>query len=96
MWSACFPNRLENSRDDMRLRADILEREVVELQHRNEDLTSLAQEAQTLKDEMDILRCAALSSHLPLPFLPPVNCIYFHPHLTLAPAYQLVPVYHID
>ncbi|XP_041940728.1 protein Hook homolog 2-like isoform X2 [Alosa sapidissima] len=48
--------RLENSRDDMRVRADILEREVVELQHRNEDLTSLAQEAQTLKDEMDILR----------------------------------------
>ena len=50
------PNRLENSRDDMRVRSDILEREVVELQHRNEDLTSLAQEAQTLKDEMDILR----------------------------------------
>ncbi|XP_042563143.1 protein Hook homolog 2-like isoform X2 [Clupea harengus] len=48
--------RLENSRDDMRVRSDILEREVVELQHRNEDLTSLAQEAQTLKDEMDILR----------------------------------------
>ncbi|XP_063048510.1 protein Hook homolog 2-like [Engraulis encrasicolus] len=48
--------RLENSRDDMRVRADILEREVLELQHRNEDLTSLAQEAQTLKDEMDILR----------------------------------------
>ena len=40
----------------MRVRSDILEREVVELQHRNEDLTSLAQEAQTLKDEMDILR----------------------------------------
>ncbi|XP_062387902.1 protein Hook homolog 2-like [Sardina pilchardus] len=48
--------RLDNSRDDMRVRAEILEREVFELQHRNEDLTSLAQEAQTLKDEMDILR----------------------------------------
>ncbi|KAM9843785.1 protein Hook homolog 2 [Aulostomus maculatus] len=48
--------RLENSRDDMRVRGEILEREVIELQHRNEELTSLAQEAQTLKDEMDILR----------------------------------------
>uniref|UniRef100_UPI003AAFEF02 protein Hook homolog 2 isoform X4 n=1 Tax=Centroberyx gerrardi TaxID=166262 RepID=UPI003AAFEF02 len=48
--------RLENSRDDMRVRGEILEREVVDLQQRNEELTSLAQEAQTLKDEMDILR----------------------------------------
>lgn len=48
--------RLENSRDDMRVRGEILEREVTELQHRNEELTSLAQEAQALKDEMDILR----------------------------------------
>lgn len=48
--------RLENSRDDMRVRGEILERELTELQQRNEDLTSLAQEAQALKDEMDILR----------------------------------------
>ncbi|XP_041860826.1 protein Hook homolog 2-like [Melanotaenia boesemani] len=48
--------RVESSRDDMRVRAEILEREVSDLQHRNEDLTSLAQEAQALKDEMDILR----------------------------------------
>uniref|UniRef100_A0A3B4EW58 Hook microtubule tethering protein 2 n=1 Tax=Pundamilia nyererei TaxID=303518 RepID=A0A3B4EW58_9CICH len=48
--------RLENGRDDMHVRAEILEREVAELQLRNEDLTSLAQEAQALKDEMDILR----------------------------------------
>ncbi|XP_061604703.1 protein Hook homolog 2-like isoform X2 [Phyllopteryx taeniolatus] len=48
--------RLENSRDDMRLRADMLERELANVQQRNEDLTSLAQEAQALKDEMDILR----------------------------------------
>nr|XP_033935475.1 protein Hook homolog 2-like [Pseudochaenichthys georgianus] len=48
--------RLENSRDDVRVRSEVLEREVVELQQRNEDLTSLAQEAQSLKDEMDILR----------------------------------------
>ncbi|XP_061556293.1 protein Hook homolog 2 [Phycodurus eques] len=48
--------RLENSRDDMHLRADMLERELANVQQRNEDLTSLAQEAQALKDEMDILR----------------------------------------
>ncbi|KAM9346534.1 protein Hook homolog 2 [Symphorus nematophorus] len=48
--------RLENSRDDMRVRGEILEREVTELQQRNEELTSLAQEAQAFKDEMDILR----------------------------------------
>ncbi|KAM6905032.1 protein Hook homolog 2 [Xenentodon cancila] len=48
--------RLENSRDDMRVRAEILEREAADLQQRNEELTSLAQEAQALKDEMDILR----------------------------------------
>uniref|UniRef100_A0A673BKY2 Hook microtubule-tethering protein 2 n=1 Tax=Sphaeramia orbicularis TaxID=375764 RepID=A0A673BKY2_9TELE len=48
--------RLENSRDDMRVHGEILEREVVELQQRNEELMSLAQEAQALKDEMDILR----------------------------------------
>ncbi|KAJ7992726.1 hypothetical protein DPEC_G00281660 [Dallia pectoralis] len=48
--------RLESSRDDMHVRAEVLEREVTELTHRNEELTSLAEEAQTLKDEMDILR----------------------------------------
>lgn len=50
----CF--RLESSRDDQRVRAEVLEREVTDLQLRNEELTSLAQEAQSLKDEMDILR----------------------------------------
>lgn len=48
--------RLENSRDDLHVRGEILEREVTDLQLRNEELTSLAQEAQALKDEMDILR----------------------------------------
>ncbi|XP_061893145.1 protein Hook homolog 2-like [Entelurus aequoreus] len=48
--------RLENSRDDICVRAEMLEREVSDLQQRNEYLTSLAQEAQSLKDEMDILR----------------------------------------
>ncbi|KAF5906019.1 protein Hook 2-like isoform X2 [Clarias magur] len=48
--------RLENSRDDLRVRGEALERDMSDLQHRNEELTSLAQEAQSLKDEMDILR----------------------------------------
>lgn len=53
----CHVNlRLENSRDDMRVRGEILEREMADLHQRNEELTSLAQEAQALKDEMDILR----------------------------------------
>ncbi|KAM4535306.1 protein Hook homolog 2 isoform 2-T2 [Fundulus diaphanus] len=48
--------RLENSRDDLSVRAETLEREVADLLQRNEELTSLAHEAQALKDEMDILR----------------------------------------
>ncbi|XP_041910124.1 protein Hook homolog 2 isoform X3 [Arvicola amphibius] len=48
--------RLESSREDERLRCLELEREVTELQQRNQVLTSLSQEAQVLKDEMDELR----------------------------------------
>ncbi|XP_043835605.1 protein Hook homolog 2 isoform X8 [Dromiciops gliroides] len=48
--------RLESLKEDERLRCVELEREVAELQQRNQALTSLAQEAQTLKDEMDELR----------------------------------------
>ncbi|XP_029014395.1 protein Hook homolog 2 isoform X2 [Betta splendens] len=48
--------RLDTSRDDLRVRGEILEREVSNLQQRNDELTSLAQEAQNLKDEMDVLR----------------------------------------
>lgn len=48
--------RLESGREDDRLRCAELERENTELQQRNQALTSLAQEAQALKDEMDELR----------------------------------------
>nr|XP_020742775.1 protein Hook homolog 2 isoform X4 [Odocoileus virginianus texanus] len=48
--------RLESGREDERMRCLELEREVAELQQRNQALTSLAQEAQALKDEMDELR----------------------------------------
>uniref|UniRef100_A0A452TJL5 Hook microtubule tethering protein 2 n=1 Tax=Ursus maritimus TaxID=29073 RepID=A0A452TJL5_URSMA len=47
---------LETGREDERLHCAELEREVSELQQRNQALTSLAQEAQALKDEMDELR----------------------------------------
>ncbi|XP_032624043.1 protein Hook homolog 2 [Chelonoidis abingdonii] len=48
--------RLESGKEDFRTRCEGLEREVQELQHRNEELSSLAEEAQALKDEMDVLR----------------------------------------
>ncbi|CAK6445446.1 unnamed protein product [Pipistrellus nathusii] len=48
--------RLESCREEDQLRRVELEREVTELQQRNQALTSLAQEAQALKDEMDELR----------------------------------------
>ncbi|KAG8454885.1 hypothetical protein GDO86_001201 [Hymenochirus boettgeri] len=48
--------RLEASKDDYRIRCEELEKEIVELRQQNEDLTTLADEAQSLKDEMDVLR----------------------------------------
>ncbi|MBN3295524.1 protein Hook homolog 3 isoform X2 [Amia ocellicauda] len=48
--------RLEASKDDFRIRCEELEKEIVDLRGQNEELTSLADEAQSLKDEMDVLR----------------------------------------
>ncbi|CAN0221998.1 protein Hook homolog 3-like [Lethenteron reissneri] len=48
--------RLEGSRDEFRLRCEELERHVSVLEQKNQQLTSLAEEAQALKDEMDVLR----------------------------------------
>ncbi|XP_072255593.1 protein Hook homolog 2 [Pyxicephalus adspersus] len=48
--------RLESARDDYRQRCQELDREVQDLQQRNQDLTGLAHEAQSLRDEMDVLR----------------------------------------
>ncbi|XP_049644376.1 protein Hook homolog 2 [Suncus etruscus] len=48
--------RLESSREDDQARCAALQREVAELQQRNQALTSLAHEAQALQDEMDELR----------------------------------------
>lgn len=56
MFLPPHPLRLESGREDDHLHCAKLEREVTELQQRNQALTSLAQEAQALKDEMDELR----------------------------------------
>uniref|UniRef100_A0A8C1RCD3 Hook microtubule tethering protein 3 n=1 Tax=Cyprinus carpio TaxID=7962 RepID=A0A8C1RCD3_CYPCA len=48
--------RLEAAKDDYRIRCEELEKELMEVRGQNEELTSLAEEAQSLKDEMDVLR----------------------------------------
>ncbi|XP_016404251.1 protein Hook homolog 1 [Sinocyclocheilus rhinocerous] len=48
--------RLETAKDDYRIHCEELEKQLVELQHRNDELTSLAEESRSLKDELDILR----------------------------------------
>jgi len=48
--------RLEAAKDDYRIRCEELVKELVEARSQNEELTSLADEAQSLKDEMDVLR----------------------------------------
>uniref|UniRef100_A0A671PK27 Protein Hook homolog 1 n=1 Tax=Sinocyclocheilus anshuiensis TaxID=1608454 RepID=A0A671PK27_9TELE len=53
--------RLEAAKDDYRIHCEELEKQLVELQHRNDELTSLAEESRSLKDELDILRCVSCS-----------------------------------
>ncbi|XP_014473852.1 PREDICTED: protein Hook homolog 3 [Dinoponera quadriceps] len=48
--------KVETSRDDFRLKVELLEKEVLELQSRQEDLQKAADEANHLKDEVDALR----------------------------------------
>ncbi|XP_072420387.1 protein Hook homolog 2 isoform X1 [Chiloscyllium punctatum] len=48
--------RLEGMKDDFRIRCEEMEKEMYDLQRRNDELTSLAEESQSLKDEMDVLR----------------------------------------
>lgn len=55
--SSCFwSGRLEAAKDDYRVHCEDLEKQLIELQHRNNELTSLAEESRALKDENDILR----------------------------------------
>ncbi len=53
----CVITRLEAAKDDYRIHCEELEKQLVELQHRNDELTSMAEESRSLKDELDILRC---------------------------------------
>uniref|UniRef100_A0A7N8YHW0 Protein Hook homolog 3 n=1 Tax=Mastacembelus armatus TaxID=205130 RepID=A0A7N8YHW0_9TELE len=48
--------RLEAAKDDYRIRCEELEKELLDVKAQNEELASLADEAQSLKDEMDVLR----------------------------------------
>lgn len=51
-----FMKRLEAAKDDYRVHCEELEKQLVELQHRNDELTGLAEESRALKDEIDVLR----------------------------------------
>lgn len=51
-----FYTRLEAAKDDYRVHCEELEKQLIEFQHRNDELTSLAEETRALKDEIDILR----------------------------------------
>ncbi|XP_033124508.1 protein Hook homolog 3-like isoform X2 [Anneissia japonica] len=48
--------RVEGIKDDFRIKAEMLDKEVSELTRKNDELTVIAEEAQHMKDEMDILR----------------------------------------
>lgn len=48
--------KLETSRDEYRSRAEVLGRENQEVQAKNEELQQLADQARSLKDEVDVLR----------------------------------------
>ncbi|NXX11890.1 HOOK3 protein, partial [Podargus strigoides] len=48
--------RLEAAKDDYRIRCEELEKEIADLRQQTEELTTLAEEAQSLKDEIDVLR----------------------------------------
>lgn len=57
--------RLEAAKDDYRIHCEELEKQLVELQHRNDELTSLAEESRALKDELDVLRFVFVKQMLP-------------------------------
>uniref|UniRef100_A0A8D3CIC9 Hook microtubule-tethering protein 1 n=1 Tax=Scophthalmus maximus TaxID=52904 RepID=A0A8D3CIC9_SCOMX len=48
--------RLEAAKDDYRIHCEELEKQLIEVQHRNDELTGLAEESRALKDELDVVR----------------------------------------
>lgn len=51
--------RLEAAKDDYRAHCEELEKQLIETQHRNDELASLAEETRAMKDEIDILRATS-------------------------------------
>lgn len=48
--------RIEAARDDFRIKVELQEKEMSDLHAKNDELSSLAEEARSLKDELDILK----------------------------------------
>uniref|UniRef100_A0A6I8N4X6 Hook microtubule tethering protein 1 n=1 Tax=Ornithorhynchus anatinus TaxID=9258 RepID=A0A6I8N4X6_ORNAN len=51
--------RLEAAKDDYRLHCEDLEKQLIEFQHRNDELTGFAEETRALRDEIDVLRLSS-------------------------------------
>ncbi|KAM4721515.1 protein Hook homolog 1 [Rhinophrynus dorsalis] len=51
--------RLEAAKDDYRVHCEELEKQLIETQNRNDELSSLAEESRALKDEIEVLRASA-------------------------------------
>ncbi|KAK2189347.1 hypothetical protein NP493_109g07060 [Ridgeia piscesae] len=52
-------DRSDAGKEDLRIKVELQEKEISELQQKNEEMSGLAEEAMALKDEIDILRHSA-------------------------------------
>uniref|UniRef100_A0A8C9XDW4 Hook microtubule-tethering protein 1 n=1 Tax=Sander lucioperca TaxID=283035 RepID=A0A8C9XDW4_SANLU len=84
--------RLEAAKDDYRIHCEELEKQLIEVQHRTDELTSLAEESRALKDELDVLRfvsdeCQLVLNHLvqqrQMKLLEENNMTYMHDTVSL-------------
>jgi len=48
--------KMENAKEEVRIKNELLEKELMEMRFKNEDLTRKANEARNLKDELDMLK----------------------------------------
>uniref|UniRef100_A0A4X1W5N8 Hook microtubule tethering protein 1 n=1 Tax=Sus scrofa TaxID=9823 RepID=A0A4X1W5N8_PIG len=77
--NACFLYaRLEAAKDDYRVHCEELEKQLIEFQHRNDELTSLAEETRALKDEIDVLRYGLSKYNYQVKTLQETNMMYMH------------------
>ncbi|XP_063795328.1 protein Hook homolog 1 isoform X2 [Pseudophryne corroboree] len=51
--------RLEAAKDEYRAHCELLEKQLIETQNRNDELANVAEESRALKDEIDVLRATA-------------------------------------